>query len=174
MKIAVLVGSLQQNSINKNVAKTFEKIVGDKAEFNYVNMQLPLFNQDHESDVPAEVEAARQIVAEADGVLFVTPEYNRSLTGVIKNAIDWLSRPYAQGVILNKKAVIAGASYSPLGTAAAQTELRNIAGYLNLHLQGQPEFYLTATKDTFDENGILADTSQAEAFVEAMLAHFDS
>lgn len=172
MKIAVLVGSLQQNSVNKNVAKTFEKIVGDKAEFNYVNMELPLFNQDLEANVPSEVEAARKVVGEADGVLFITPEYNRSITGVMKNAIDWLSRPYAQGVILNKKAVIAGASISPLGTAAAQAELRNIAGYLNLHLQGQPEFYLFTGKDTFDENGLLKDTSQAEQYVSAMLAHF--
>ncbi len=169
-KIAVLVGSLQQNSINNAVAKTFEKLSEGTLEFEYVDLNLPLFNQDLEADVPAEVEKAREIVENADGVLFVTPEYNRSVTGVIKNAIDWLSRPYGEGVIIGKKAAIAGATWSPLGTAAAQAELRNIVGYLNMHLMGQPEFYLSVTPDTFGEDGLLKDTAFAKTYIDAVAA----
>ncbi|HTJ73166.1 MAG TPA: NADPH-dependent FMN reductase, partial [Verrucomicrobiae bacterium] len=94
MKIAVFVGSLQKDSYNKKLAKTVEGLLPTGVEFVYVDNNLPLFNQDLEADYPVAAQAAKDIVLGADAVLFVTPEYNRSVPGVLKNTIDWISRPY--------------------------------------------------------------------------------
>ena len=166
-KIAVLVGSLREQSYNKNLAKSLERAAAGELEFCYVDMNMPLFNQDLEAEPPESVVKDREIVAGADGVLLVTPEYSRSTTGVMKNALDWLSRPYAQGVILRKKVGIVGASPSPTATAAAQVSLRNIIGNLNMHLMGQPEFYLSVTNETFDADGFVVDTSFVNKYISA-------
>ena len=168
-KIAVLVGSLQTNSINLKLAQSLEKLADGQLKFEYVDMALPLFNQDLEADVPAAVEQARQVVADSDLVLFVTPEYNRSIPGVLKNVIDWLSRPYAKGVIINKKAAIVGATWGKLGTSAAQSHLRAIVGSLNMPLMGRPEIYLNVTAETFDDGPQLADSEFAEKYVQALV-----
>lgn len=156
--IAVFVGSLQKDSYNKKVAKTLEQLAPEDMGFTYVNLQLPLFNQDLEADFPAEARAAKDIVKAADGVLFVTPEYNRSVPGVLKNAIDWISRPYGQSAFAGKPVGIIGASISPVGTAVAQSDLRHIVAFLNMKLMGQPEVYIASTMGLpFDESGILTD-----------------
>ncbi len=169
-KVAVIVGSLRKDSSNKKLAKTFESLAADKLEFNYVDVNLPLFNEDIESNPGQAVEAARKVVADADVVLMITPEYNRGITGVLKNAIDWLSRPYAAGVIQGKPVAIAGVSGGTLGTGPAQAGLRGIVGYLNMPLMGQPEFYLNAHAEDFNEDGILKETSHAQKYVDALTA----
>jgi chromate reductase len=157
-KIVVFVGSLQKESYNKKLAKTLEQLMPEGVEFNYVNIQLPLFNQDLEANYPAEAQAVKDIVTEADGVLFVTPEYNRSVPGVLKNAIDWASRPYGTSAFTGKPVGIIGASISPVGTAVAQSDLRHIVAFLNMKLMGQPEVYVANTMGlSFDEDGILTD-----------------
>ena len=168
-KVAVLVGSLRADSSNMKLAKNLESLAEGALEFSYVDMNLPLFNQDLESDVPHSVERARNIVRDADIVLMVTPEYNRSPSGVLKNAIDWLSRPYGQGVLQGRKVAIAGAG-GVLGTGPAQAQLRSIVGYLNMPLMGQPEYYLTLSPETFDAAGLLSDNSHAKSYVEAIKA----
>lgn len=149
-KIAVFVGSLRNNSLNKKLAKNIEKVAPKGVEFHYVDLNLPLFNQDLEADFPAAAQTLKDIVEEADGVLFVTPEYNRSISGVLKNAIDWGSRPYGHSSFTNKPAGIIGASSGRIGTAVAQADLRHIVAYLGMKLMGQPELYLASATDLFD------------------------
>jgi chromate reductase len=160
-KIAVFVGSLQENSLNKKLAQNLEKMAPEGTEFVYVDLgSLPLYNQDLEANYPAEAQAAKDIVAAADGVLIATPEYNRSIPGVLKNALDWVSRPWGHNTFDGKPLGIVGATIGPVGTAVAQSDLRHIAGYLNMKLMGQPELYLPTATNKFDENGSIVDDSR--------------
>lgn len=173
-KIAVFVGSLQEKSVNKMLAKNLEAVAPEGVEFEYVDIaSLPLFNQDLEADFPAEATNMKNIVEAADGVLLVTPEYNRSIPGVLKNAIDWTSRPWGSNSFNGKSAGIVGATISPVGTAAAQAELRQITAYLGTKLMGQPEVYLSVTSDTFNDAGEVNDSwrESLTAYMEAFTAH---
>lgn len=157
-RIAVVVGSLREDSINKKLAKNIEELAPEGVEFTHVDINLPLFNQDFSEDkYPAVAQAAKKIIEDADGVLFVTPEYNRSLPGPVKNAIDWLSRPWGKNSFDGKPTGVIGASIGPVGTAVAQADLRHILGFLNAPQLGQPEIYLANASDLFDEGGSLTD-----------------
>ena len=168
-KIAVLVGSLREQSFNRKLADVIARNL-EGIDVEYVPMDMPLFSEDLEQVPPEVVVKARGIVADAHAVLFVTPEYNRSISGVLKNAIDWLSRPYANGVIQNKKAAIIGATMSPLGTASAQNHLRSIVGYLNMQLMGQPELYVSISRDIVGEDGSLSETEPMRQYAAALQA----
>lgn len=173
-KIAVFVGSIAKESINHKFAKELEALLPEGAEFVYANLDLPLFSVDKEVAYPAEAQANKDLVAEADGILFVTPEYNRSIPGVLKNAIDWASRPWGANSFDGKPAATIGMTTSPLGTAPAQMHLRNILNYLNVTLMGQPEGYFVAS-NSYDENGVLEpDTAEfAQTFIDAFVAHVE-
>lgn len=171
--IAVFVGSLQKKSVNKKLAKNLEQMAPDGTKFDYVDIgNLPLFNQDLEGDFPAEAQKLKDTVAAADGVLFVTPEYNRSIPGVLKNAIDWGSRPWGHNSFDSKPVGIVGASIGPVGTAVAQSDLRHIAGYLNTRLMGQPELYLNFAGAKFDDDGTVTDDvrEMIQAYIDAFAA----
>jgi chromate reductase len=174
MKIAVFVGSLQKESYNKKLAKTLEGLLPEDVEFEYADLNLPLYNQDLEVAYPAKAQAVKTMVENADGVLFVTPEYNRSVPGVLKNAIDWASRPYGQNSFEGKPVGMIGASIGPVGTAVAQSDLRHIVAFLNMKLMGQPEIYVAnAMGLSFDENGVLMDErwlKNLDAYVKAFVA----
>jgi chromate reductase len=169
-KIAVLVGSLRDGSINKTLAKNVEAVAPDGAEFVYANLNLPVFNQDLEGDFPSSAQELKDLIGSSDGVLFVTPEHNRSVPAALKNAIDWASRPHGTNSFDGKPAAIIGAS-GPMGASQAQQMLRSIAVYLNTKLMGQPEVYFNAYTG-FDENGNVVDESReflanfAKSFVE--------
>lgn len=171
-RIAVLVGSLRAGSANKKLARNFETLAEGRLEFITVDMNLPLFNEDLESDPPASVVLARDIVKSAEVVLLVTPEYNRGPSGVMKNAIDWLSRPSDAGALQGRKVAIAGGG-GKLSTGPAQAHLRSIVGYLNMPYLGQPEFYFHITPEAFDEAGRLIDDSHARGYVDALVAFAD-
>jgi chromate reductase len=156
-RIAVIVGSLRKDSINKNLAKNLEQLAPEGVTFDYIDINLPLFNQDLEADYPAEAKAAKDIVEAADGVLFVTPEYNRSTPGVLKNAIDWISRPWGSNSFAGKPVGVVGASIGPVGTAIAQSDMRHILAFLETKQMGQPEVYVANASDVFDEAGKLTD-----------------
>ena len=158
--IAVLVGSLRKESLNHTLAKNLEELASEGTRFQYVDLRMPLFNQDMETEFPAEAQAAKDIIEAADGVLFITPEYNRSIPGVLKNAIDWLSRPWGKNSLAGKPAGIVGASISVVGTAVAQADLRHILVYLGVKLLGQPEVYFANAHELFDENGEVVETSR--------------
>lgn len=171
-EIAVFVGSLREGSLNKKLAHNLEQLAPKDVRFNYVDLNLPLFNEDSErSHYPEVAQKAKDIVAAADGVLIVTPEYNRSVPGVLKNALDWISRPYGTNSFDGKSLALAGASGGPIGTAVAQSDLRHIAGYLNMRLAGQPELYFNFANDKFDENGMVVEEyrGQLENYIKSFV-----
>lgn len=157
LKILTLVGGISQHSLNQKLFHAFREIVGNEAElFSFEISQLPYFSQDLELDPPDTVTEFKQQIKESDAVLFITPEYNRSLPGVLKNAIDWGSRPYGQNLWENIPAAILGASIGNIGTFGAQHHLRQILSYLNLLTMNQPEFYFNGAQ-AFNEESKLID-----------------
>jgi chromate reductase, NAD(P)H dehydrogenase (quinone) len=158
-KIAILVGSLREGSINKKVARSICGLRGDNLDCSIIDIgNLPLYNQDHDANPPPEVVRFREQIAQADGVLFVSPEYNRGIPGVLKNAIDIGSRPYGQSVFDKKPAAIVTASPGGIGGFGANHQIRQAAVFLNMPVMQQPEAYLGhVTDDSFDEAGCLKE-----------------
>jgi len=153
-KIAVFVGSLREGSLNKKLEAEIERLAPEEVEFEHVDFSTwPLFNQDEEGNYPQEIQAAKDLVLSADGVLFVTPEYNRGIPGPLKNAIDWLSRPFGTSPFAGKHAAVTGASGSRWGTTFAQTQLKSVLVYLDMKVMGQPELYVSVAQEHFDEEG---------------------
>ena len=156
-KILTLVGGISSHSLNR---KLFNAILDQKfTEFEFESFdisRLPFFSQDLELDPPDAVIDFKDQIRQAEAVLFITPEYNRSFPGVLKNAIDWGSRPYGQNLWNRKPAAVMGASIGNVGTFGAQHHLRQVLAYLNLSVMGQPEFYFNGSK-SFNEQGVLVD-----------------
>ncbi|MDD5323964.1 MAG: NAD(P)H-dependent oxidoreductase [Polaromonas sp.] len=156
--IAVVVGSLRKDSFNKKLAKALEKLFPADFSFTHVRIDdLPLYNQDNDGNPSAQVTRLKGEIAAAQGLLFVTPEYNRSISGVLKNAIDNASRPYGQSAWEGKPAGVIGISVGAIGTALAQQHLRNILAYLNVPTLGQPEAFIQAKEGVFNADGSLGD-----------------
>jgi len=176
-KIAVIVGSLRRDSINRKLGGALAKLAAPKAEFEFLRIDdLPLFNQDLEANPPAAVTRLKQAIEAADGVLIVTPEYNRSMPGVLKNAIDWASRPYGKNSFNLKPTAVIGASGGAIGTAAAQQHLRSILAYLNVILMGQPEGYIAFKPGLIDDQHSVTDESVRkflQSWVDAFGAWID-
>jgi chromate reductase len=154
-KIAVVIGSLRQDSINRKLAIALAALASDKDfVFEHVRIDdLPLYNQDHEKNPGEAVLRMKGEIANARGVIFVTPEYNRSIPGVLKNAIDHGSRPYGQSCWAGKPAGVIGMSGGAIGTALAQQHLRNILAYLDMPTLGQPEAFVQNKEGLMDEKG---------------------
>lgn len=161
--VGVVVGSARKGSINQKLADALAKLPGSDFEFRMVRIDdLPLFNQDLEGSPPASVERFRTEVRAADGLLFVTPEYNRSTTPLLLNALAWGSRPYGHNSFRGKPGAIAGASAGVIRTAAAQAHLRDILGVLDIRLITQPEAYVHFTDDLIGPDGAIADEKQRD------------
>ena len=158
--IAVVVGSLRKDSFNKKLAVALEKLFPADFSFTHVRIDdLPLYNQDDDGNQSAQVKRIKGEIAAAQGVLFVTPEYNRSIPGVLKNAIDHASRPYGQSAWNGKPAGVIGTSPGPIGTAMAQQHLRNMLAYLNMPALGQPEAFIHNKEGLYDEAGNIGQAS---------------
>ena len=172
--IAVVVGSASAISINRRLANALEQLGADR--FTFVRVQiddLPIFNVDISKDPPASVVRMKGEIASADGVIIVTPEHNRSVPAVLKNAIDWGSRPAGQSCWIGKPAGILGASTGQTGTAAAQQHLRNILSPQQMVIMGQPELYLHWKEGMIDDEGLILDEAvkkRVEAFLERFAA----
>lgn len=161
-RIAVLVGSLRRDSFNRKLARAVVKLAPPEFAFGEVRIDdLPLYDQDDDGSPAASVRRLKDELAAAQGFLFVTPEYNRSIPGVLKNAIDHASRPYGQSSWAGKPAGVMGASIGAIGTAMAQQHLRNVLAYLDVPTLGQPEVFIHAKDGLFDEAGDLAAGSKA-------------
>ncbi len=176
-KIAVFVGSLRADSFNLKLAKSVEKVLPEGVEFDYVDFSdVPFYHQDQEADYPASARKAKDIVEAADGVLFVTPEYNRSIPGILKNIIDWVSRPYGTNSFDGKPTAVIGASGSTLGAALAQSHLKNILLYLNTKLLGQPEVFIPSAYEVFDNEGTPSERVEdnLKKYVETFVAYIDA
>jgi chromate reductase len=161
-KVAVIVGSLRKDSYNLKLANALSKLAKDKFDATFVQIgDLPLFSQDLEANVPAPVTRMKKEIEGADAVLFVTPEYNRGMPGVLKNAIDWASRPYGKNSFAGKPAAICGASPGAIGTACAQSAFKPTLVYLDVILMAQPEVYFQFKEGIIDAEGnITSDGSQ--------------
>ncbi len=158
-RIALIVGSLRRDSINRQLAQGLVRLA--PAEFTFDRLEigdLPLFNQDCDEHPTPPVTRLKSAIEAADGLIFVTPEYNRSIPGVLKNALDHGSRPHGMNSWAGRPAGIIGASLGTIGTALAQQQLRTILAYLDVPVMGQPEAYLQIREDGFlDEAGAVAN-----------------
>ena len=159
--IAVLVGSLRKESLNAKLAAALARLAPPELSFQRVQIgDLPLYNQDDDASPAPSVVRLKGQVAAAQGVLFVTPEYNRSIPGVLKNAIDHGSRPYGHSVWAGKPAGVAGISPGAPGTSMAQQHLRNMLAYLDMPTIGQPEVFLQYKEGLFDAAGGIGEASR--------------
>ena len=174
IKVAVFVGSLRKDSFNRKLAKAVEKLAPDGFEFKHLRIDnLPLYNQDFDGDYPVEGKRLKQEVEAADALLFVTPEYNRSMPGVLKNALDIGSRPWGTNSFAGKPGAAIGISVGAPGTAMAQQHLRNVLLYLDVTLMGQPEVYVQFKDGLIDDEGTIGepDTKKfLQSFVDAYAA----
>jgi chromate reductase, NAD(P)H dehydrogenase (quinone) len=170
--IAVIVGSLRRESLNRKLAQALARLAMPRAELALLKIDdLPLFSEDLEPNPPAAVTRLKREIEAADGVLIVTPEYNRSIPGVLKNAIDWASRPYGKSSFDGKPAAVIGTSMGAVGTALAQQHLRGILSYLNVKLIGQPEGYIVFKPGLIDASGGIAEESvrkYLQGYVDAL------
>ncbi|MEO8302691.1 MAG: NAD(P)H-dependent oxidoreductase [Betaproteobacteria bacterium] len=154
--VAVFVGSLRKDSLNRKMAHALTGLAPAEMKFGIVEIgALPLFNADHESDPPASVRAFKEQVAAADAVLFVTPEFNRSVPGALKNALDVGSRPYGKSVWSGKPGAIISVSPGALGAFGANHHLRQSLVFLNVPTMPQPEAYIGNAASLFDDKGAL-------------------
>lgn len=156
-RIAVLIGSLRRESLNRQLARALVELAPAEFEFEYSRIDdLPLYNQDQDSHPADSVRRLKAEILASQGLLFVTPEYNRSIPGVLKNAIDHASRPPSQSAWRGKPAGIIGISPGAIGTAMAQQHLRNMLAYLDVPTMGQPEAFIQNKPGLFDANGRIA------------------
>ncbi|MES2932713.1 MAG: NAD(P)H-dependent oxidoreductase [Pseudomonadota bacterium] len=159
--IAVVVGSLRKDSFNRKLGYAIAKLAPPEFSFQQLLLaDLPLYNQDDDANPPASATRLKSEVRAAQGLLFITPEYNRSIPGVLKNALDHGSRPYGQSAWAGKPAGVLGVSVGAAGTAMAQQHLRNILAYLDVPTLGQPEAFVHAKEGLFDQAGDIGEGSK--------------
>jgi chromate reductase len=170
--VAVIVGSLRQASFNRKMAKALLAIAPASLQLEIVEIgQLPLYNQDDDANPPAPSAAFKAKIAGADAVLFVTPEYNRSVPGVLKNAIDIASRPYGKSAWDGKPGAVISVSPGAIGAFGANHHLRQSLVFLNVPTMGQPEAYIGGAGDLFDEAGGLKKP-ETRQFLDKFLTSF--
>lgn len=173
-QIVVLVGSLRRDSFNRTLANAIIPMAPPEFSFTQVKIDdLPLYNQDDDASPAASVKRLKGEIKAAAGLLFVTPEYNRSIPGLLKNAIDHASRPYGQSAWAGKPAGVIGASVGAAGTAMAQQHLRNILAYLDVPTLGQPEAFIHVKDGFFDEGGRIA-RADSRAFLQDWMNNYVS
>jgi chromate reductase len=169
--IAVVVGSLRKDSFNRKLASAIVKLAPSDFSFKQLDISdLPLYNQDDDGNPSAATKRIKSEISASKGLLFVTPEYNRSIPGVLKNAIDHASRPYGQNAWAGKPAGVLGVSVGAIGTALAQQHLRNILAYLDVPTMGQPEAFLQAKEGLFDDAGNIGEGSKK--FLQTWMDHY--
>lgn len=172
-KIAIIAGSLSKESINKKLALALTKAGSEIFEFNIIDIsQIPLYNGDVEdSAYPPAVQRMKDEVAACDAVIFVTPEYNRSIPGVLKNVLDWGSRPMNASAWAGKPAAMTGASPGAIGTAVAQSHLRSVLGFLGMRLAVQPELYFQYRAGLIADDGSVSDANTLK-YLQRFLSSF--
>jgi len=172
--VAVLVGSLRRESINMKLARALAKLAEPKLEFRFINIgELPLYNDDLWQNPPDTVTALKSAVKACDAVLLVTPEYNRGVPAVLKNAFDWGTRPPGHNVWAGKPGALAGASAGAIGTAVVQSQLRNSLVVLQVNLMGQPEIYFQFKPGVIDGAYEIADET-TRVFLSGWVDKFEA
>ena len=169
VRILGIAGSLRRESYNRAALRAATQFVPEGATIDIFELDgIPGFNQDEEQHPPAKVSELKRSIREADAILFVTPEYNYSVPGVLKNAIDWASRPYGDSAWNGKPAAIMGASIGAIGTARAQYHLRQMMVFLNMFPVNQPEVMIGNAAKRFDAEGNLTDDATKD-FIRQLL-----
>jgi chromate reductase len=172
IKVAVFVGSLRKDSYNRRLARAVEKLAPAGFSFEHVRIDdLPLYSQDFDDDYPPLARRLKQDVESADALLFVTPEYNRSIPGVLKNAIDIASRPWGKNSFAGKPGAVIGTSIGAPGSSMAQQHLRNSLAYLDVPQLAQPEVYLQFKDEPIGPEGQVKDDS-TEKFLEDFVKRY--
>jgi chromate reductase len=167
-RIGYFVGSLASGSINRTLSKALIKLAPEGLEFNEIPIRdLPLYNSDFDADYPAEGRALKEAVEASDGILFISPEYNRSIPGALKNAIDWGSRPWGTNSFARKPTGIIGASPGGIGTAVMQSSMRSVLSFLDAPQLNAPEAYISFNPDIYGDDGDVRDDS-----TQAFLRHY--
>lgn len=173
-KVGYFVGSLSKASINRLLAKALIRLAPPELEFNEISFKdLPFYSADYEGNYPQAARDFKQALAQVDALLFVTPEYNRSIPGGLKNAIDWASRPLGQNSLSHKPSATIGASTGAIGTAIAQMQLRAMLNFSNAPLMGQPEGYIQFKPGLITEDGEVTVESTAE-FLRFYMAEYST
>jgi len=162
-KVGYFVGSLAKGSINRLLAKALVRLAPPGLEFHEIGYKdLPLYSYDYDADFPAVAREYKAAIAKADAVLFVTPEYNRSIPGALKNAIDWASRPWGKNSFTRKPSAVIGTSPGAIGTAIAQQQLRSVLSFCNSPQMNSPEAYIQFKPGLINEQGEVTDDATAE------------
>jgi chromate reductase len=162
-QVGYFVGSLAKASLNRRLAGALMRLAPKALEFHEIEFKdLPLYSYDYDADFPPAARACKAAIARADALLFVTPEYNRSIPGGLKNAIDWASRPYGQNSFARKPTAVIGTSPGAIGTAIAQQSLRSVLGFCNAPQMNSPEAYIRYKDGLIDEQGEVTDDSTRE------------
>lgn len=169
LQIAVLIGSLRRDSYNRRLAGAVQKLAPAELAFKELRISdMSLYNQDDDGSPSEPVKRLKAEISASQGVIFVTPEYNRSLPGVLKNAIDHASRPYGQSAWAGKPAGIIGASIGAIGSAVSQQHLRGVLAYLDMPTLGQPEVFLQVDDNFFAPDGGVANP-QSKKFLQSWM-----
>jgi chromate reductase len=171
-RIAIVIGSLRRDSFNRKLAAAVMRLAPPELTFKQSQIgDLPLYNQDDDGNQAESVKRLKSEITNAHGLLFVTPEYNRAMPGVLKNAIDHASRPYGENAWAGKPAGVMGASIGAPGTAMAQQHLRNSLAYLDVPTLGQPEVFIHVKEGLFDENGDIGN-EDTRKFLQNWMDHY--
>jgi chromate reductase len=172
IRVGYFVGSLSSTSINRVLSRALIRLAPDDMTFTEIPIgDLPLYSPDYDSDFPPEAIALKASIAAVDAVLFVTPEYNRSIPGALKNAIDWASRPWGQNSFDHIPAAVIGASTGQLGTAMGQQSLRGVLSFCNARQMTSPEAYVRYSPEVFLPDGEVTDDS-TRTFLAAYMTEF--
>ena len=171
-KVGYFVGSLATNSINRSLAQALVKLAPSELVMSEIPFKdLPLYSYDYDADYPAVATEFKNAIAAVDAVLFVTPEYNRSIPGALKNAIDWASRPYGKNAFTRKPSAVIGASPGKIGTAVAQQHLRSILAFCNSPLMNSIEAYIQLEPGLITGDGEVTNQSTRE-FLQSFMSEF--
>jgi chromate reductase len=171
-KVGYLVGSLATASINRKLAKALSRLAPQELELVEIPFrELPLYSYDYDADYPPVAHEFKAAITASDAILFVSPEYNRSIPGALKNAIDWASRPYGSNAFARKPSAVIGASPGSIGTAIAQQHLKGVLGFCNAPLMNSPEAYIQFTPGMITDDGEVTVAS-TEEFLRNYMAEF--
>ena len=171
-KVGYLIGSIATGSINRLLAKALVRVAPAELAMTEIAFRdLPIYSYDYDDDFPPPAKAFKSAIAAVDAVLFVTPEYNRSIPGGLKNAIDWASRPYGKNSFARKPSAVIGTSPGAIGTAIAQQQLRSVLGFCNSPQMNSPEAYIQFKPDLITADGEVTNESTAE-FLRKFMREF--